>query len=148
MQWIRASCEGLCVNHFHRLDNGLRDEVAYLKQSRKRGATATTRIPSREPLTPMRLGGSRKRGLLLGARLLLVLGLPVLVGHAVDDLARALLGKLQALGVGRLLVPVGEAVAAEAGQIHQVDVLHLAAPAQMLHELAESRGLQFGDKLM
>src|SRR5664279_396259 len=39
---------------------------------------------------------------------------PRLVGHAVDGLAALVLGHRRSLGVGRLLEPVGQAVAAKA----------------------------------
>src|SRR5215217_1255313 len=73
----------------------------------------------------MAAGSLLERGLLLGARLLLVLGLPGLVRHAVDEFAALVLAQRHALLVGRVLHPVGEAVAAEAGEIHQVEVLHV-----------------------
>src|SRR5436190_2103657 len=114
-------------------------------------ASLETRAVSYKPAlgrSPSMRLGLCEGGLLCGARVGLVLGLPVLVGHAVDDLAGALLGELQAPGVGRLLVPVGEAVAAEAGQIHHVDVLRVAAPAQMLHQLAEGCRLELGHELI
>src|SRR5262249_52949126 len=53
----------------------------------------------------------------LGRRLALVLRLPFLVGHAVDDLAALVLAQRHALGIGRVLHPVGQAVAAEARKI-------------------------------
>src|SRR5580704_10761922 len=81
--------------------------------------------------------------LLIGGRFLLMLGAPFVVGHAVDDLAALVLGHRQALGVGRVLHPVGQAVAAEAGQIHQVDVLHVGAAAKMLDQAAIHRGFEF-----
>src|SRR5690242_10083766 len=56
---------------------------------------------------------------LLRRRTALIFGLPGLIGHAVDLLAALVLGERHALLVGGILEPVGEAVAAEAGQIHQ-----------------------------
>src|SRR6185369_4202878 len=53
----------------------------------------------------------------------LVFRFPGLVGHAVDGLPALVLAQGDALGVGGVLEPVGQAVAAEAGQIHQVDIL-------------------------
>src|SRR3546814_13728019 len=57
--------------------------------------------------------------LLLRAGVLLVFRLPLGIGHAVDGLARRHLVDLDALRLRRILVPVAQAVAAEAGQIHQ-----------------------------
>ena len=83
-------------------------------------------------------------GLLFIASLVLVEGLPFLIGHAVDDLARFVLGQRNAVLLGRIAIPVGQAVAAEAGKVHQVDVLHVAAFAQMRDQTAEGGGLEFG----
>src|SRR5580700_502279 len=82
--------------------------------------------------------------LLIGGRFVLMLGAPFVVGHAVDDLAAFVLGHRQAFGVGRVLHPVGQAVAAEAGQIHQVDVLHVGAGAQVLDQPAVDGGFKLG----
>src|SRR6185295_2109944 len=38
------------------------------------------------------------------------------------------------------------AIAAEAGEVHQVDVLHVGAGAQVLHQPAEGCGLQLGNQ--
>src|ERR1043165_602593 len=64
---------------------------------------------------------------LRGRGFLLVLRLPFVVRHAVHALAALVLAQRHALGVGRILHPVRQAVAAEAGEIHQVDVLHVGA---------------------
>src|SRR5712691_6370288 len=58
--------------------------------------------------------GSGKGGLLLGARFLLVLLAPLVIGHAVDDLARLRVGQRDALLLGSGAVPFRQAVAAEA----------------------------------
>src|ERR1700685_3914933 len=60
-------------------------------------------------------------GFLLGARLFLVALLPFRRSHAVDDLPRLVLFERDALLRRRLAVPVAQAVAAEAGQVHQID---------------------------
>ena len=52
-------------------------------------------------------------------------------------------GDRRAVMFGGGFVPFGQAVAAESGQVHQVDVLNIAALLQMLHEAAECRGLGF-----
>src|SRR5262245_61036229 len=74
----------------------------------------------------------------------LIFRLPLGIGHAIDMGARVLAGDSEALGPGGLLIPVGQAIAAEAGQIHQVDVLDIGASAQMLHKTAEHRGFKLG----
>src|SRR6266566_1816799 len=77
--------------------------------------------PRQKPSTDSMLVASRLEcGALLRARLALVFRLPFLVGHAVDELAALVLGHRDALGVGRLLHPIGEAVAAEPGKVHQI----------------------------
>src|SRR5947209_13902856 len=68
--------------------------------------------------------------------------LPGLVRHAVDGLAALILRHLRALGVSRLFKPIGQAVTAEPGQIHQIDVLNVGARAQMLDHASESGGLE------
>ena len=45
-------------------------------------------------------------------------------------------------------IPFRQAIAAEAGQIHQVDVLHVGTLAQVLHEPPEGSGLEFGTGLL
>ena len=77
-------------------------------------------------------------------RLGLVLGLPFLVGHAVDDLPRFRLGHGEAARLRRLAIPVGEAVAAEAGEVHEVDVLHVAPRPEVLDQAAKGRRLEGG----
>ncbi len=62
----------------------------------------------------------------------------------VAALARIRPVDLQPLRGGRVLIPVRQAVAAEAGEIHQVDVLHVGARAQMVDEAPEHGGLEFG----
>ena len=64
---------------------------------------------------------------------------------------------MKALDVGRrqpralfggFAIPVGQAVAAEAGEDHQVDVLHVGALLdQVVAEAAERGGFEFGDGL-
>src|ERR1700684_811743 len=70
-------------------------------------------------------------GLLLRCRLFLVFRLPFLIGHAVDDLARLGIGQLHALLFGRLAVPARQAITAETGQIHHVDMLHIGSFPQV-----------------
>ena len=80
---------------------------------------------------------------LLGGGFRLVFRLPFLKGHAVDELACTLFVERNAALIGCILHPVGEAVAAKARQIHQVDVLHIGAIAQMGDEAAKGGGFQF-----
>ena len=44
-------------------------------------------------------------------------------------------------------IPLGEAVPAEAGEVHQVDVLHVGALAQMRHQRPERGGLELGPQV-
>src|SRR5688500_18424307 len=83
-------------------------------------------------------------GYLRRARLVLMLRLPLLVGHAVDVCAAVVLGERDGALVRGVLQPVGQAVAAEAGQIHEIDVLHVRARAEVLDKPAESRCLELG----
>src|SRR6266702_6309634 len=79
---------------------------------------------------------------LLGTGGALKLRFPGFIGHAVDRLAALVLAHREALGVGLFLHPVRQAVAAEAGQIHQIDVLHVGALTQMLDQAPEYGGLE------
>src|SRR5579871_2358131 len=83
------------------------------------------------------------RGELLRRRLSLIGRLPGLVRHAVDGFAAFVLAHRRTLGVGLFLEPVGEAVAAEARHIHQIDILNIGAGTQMLDQTPEYRGLKF-----
>src|SRR5947207_724211 len=87
-------------------------------------------------------------GLLLGARFLLELLAPFVIGHAVDDLARFGIAERDALLLGRGAVPFRQAVAAEAGEVHQIDVLHIGAFAQMRDQRAERRRFELGAGLV
>src|SRR5882762_2302633 len=80
---------------------------------------------------------------LLGTGRPLICRLPGLVGHAVDGLAALVLGHRSAFGVRLVLEPVRQAIAAEAREVHQVDVLDIGAAAQMFDEAPEHRGFKF-----
>src|ERR1700730_14091081 len=79
---------------------------------------------------------------------LLVLRLPFVVGHAIDDLARLGIGQREAALLGRLAIPPRQAIAAEAGEAHQIEVLHIGALAQMLHQAAKRRRFELGRGLV
>src|SRR5439155_3436470 len=79
---------------------------------------------------------------LLARRLGLVARFPALIRHAVDDLARLLVGEVEPALLGGGAIPFRQAVAAEACKVHQVDVLHVGALAEMLHQAAKGRRLQ------
>src|SRR5262245_39928014 len=96
-------------------------------------------------MTRIGLGECR---LLFRTRFFLVLRLPLLVWHAVDDLPRIRVGQPNALRLRRLAIPAAQAVATEPGKVHQVDVLHIGALAQMVHESAKCGRLQFGASLL
>src|SRR6516162_10402457 len=87
-------------------------------------------------------------GLLVLGGLLLMLGLPLIVRHAVNPLAALVLGHRYTACIGGVLHPVRQAIAAEAGEIHQVDVLHVGVLAQMLDQAAERGGLELGAGLV
>src|SRR5579863_9663933 len=95
----------------------------------------------------LRLRGGEGR-LLFGCRLLLVLLAPRVIGHAVDDLAGFGIAERDALFVGRGAVPFRQAVAAEAGEVHQIDVLDVGAFAQMRDQRAERRRFELGTGLV
>jgi hypothetical protein len=84
----------------------------------------------------------RELRLLLRRGLGLVSGFPFGIGHAVHDRARLLVGEIEAAFLGRSPIPFGQAVAAEAGQVHEVDVLHLGMGAEMLDQRAKRRRLE------
>src|SRR5690606_558711 len=63
----------------------------------------------------------------------LIFRLPFILRHAVDRLAR---GSLVAFVAG-VANPVCQAIAAESGEAHQVDVLRIVAMAQMAHQSAK-----------
>src|SRR6478735_8832840 len=67
---------------------------------------------------------------LLGRRLALEAGLPLVHRHALDQLA----GGALVASIAAIANPVGEAVAAEPGEAHEVDVLGIVAVAQVAHE--------------
>src|SRR5690606_17930835 len=66
--------------------------------------------------------------------------LPLREGFPVDRLARLLLRQLDAVFGGGLAVPVGQAVAAEAGADHQVDVLHVRPLVHQVPQQAPEGG--------
>src|SRR5712671_8053190 len=80
---------------------------------------------------------------LIGTGRPLICRLPGLVRHAVDGLAALVLGHRSAFGVRLVLEPVRQAIAAEAREVHQVDVLDIGAAAQMFDEAPEHRGFKF-----
>src|SRR3954453_22108154 len=73
----------------------------------------------------------------------LVFRFPGLVRHAIDGFPALVLAQGDALGVGGVLEPVGQAVAAEACEIHQVDVLDVCPRLQMIDQAPESGSLEF-----
>src|SRR5215813_9274968 len=86
--------------------------------------------------------------LLLCARLLLVFRPPLVIGHAVDDLARFGIGEGKTALSGLGAVPFRQAVAAEACQIHQIDILDIRPLSQMRHETAKRCSLELGAGLV
>src|SRR3954447_23023454 len=88
----------------------------------------------------MSVTGLLECGLLVLGGLLLMLGLPFLIRHAIDRLTALVLGHRHAAGVSGLLHPVRQAIAAEGGENHPVDVLHVGARARMLQKAPERGG--------
>src|SRR5580704_10227054 len=82
-------------------------------------------------------------GELFGSRLRLKSCLPGLIRHAVDRLTALILAHCRPHGVGFFLEPIRQAVAAEARQIHQVDVLNVGAGPQMLDKTPKYRSFKF-----
>src|SRR4051812_15925646 len=85
----------------------------------------------------------RETVLLPGRRFALMFRLPLLVGHAIDLLARLVAADRKPARLGLFLVPVGQAIAAEAREIHEIDVLDIAPFAQMPDEAAEGGCFEF-----
>src|SRR5713101_3605589 len=104
------------------------------------------RRPSPDPPSMLLKGG--ESGLLLAARFLLVFRPPFVIGHAVDDFPRFGICQREAAILGFGAIPFGEAVAAKASEVHQIDVLNVGPLAQMLDEAAEGCGFQFGAGLV
>src|SRR5262245_27263386 len=116
--------------------------VAPSGQGRRRIIHIMHRRPEGQRHRSMLLACFFERGFLVGRRLFLILRLPFLERHAVHGLAALVLRHCHALGVGGILHPVRQAVAAEAGEVHQVDVLHVGARAQMLEQAPERGGFE------
>src|SRR5262249_43172793 len=72
----------------------------------------------------------------------LIARLPFGIGHAVNDLAGGVLVELDAAGLRGLLVPVRQAIAAKAGEIHEVDILDVVTLAQMFEQPPKRRSFQ------
>src|SRR4051812_5126705 len=93
----------------------------------------------------MRLLRRLERGDLLRCGFFLMFGFPLRERLAVNALARLVLAEVHAALGGRFAIPVGEAVAAETGEYHQVDVLHIGALlVEMRKQPAEGRGFELG----
>ena len=75
-----------------------------------------------------------KSGSLLWRRVLLVFLFPFLEGHAVDQGASMILRYRSSGILRRFGVPVGEAVSAETGKIHEIDILNIASLGEMLEK--------------
>src|SRR6516162_6100047 len=114
------------------------------------GRAAGFSSPAGDPREPESVTGMRllhcRRLLQRGAAL--IFGLPGLVGHAVDRLAALVLGERNAFLVGGVLQPVRKAVAAEARQIHQVDILNIGPLAQMPYQTPEGGSFEFRSGLV
>src|SRR6267154_5290557 len=112
------------------------------------GAARSRRAASHPHVWSVLVDRLRAGGFLLATRFALVFGLPLLIRHAVDRFAALVLAERDAGLVGLLLHPVGQAVAAEAGEIHQVDVLHVDPRAQMVDQTPEDGCFELGAGLV
>ena len=83
-----------------------------------------------------------KRSELFRRRFFLMSGFPGPERLAVDALARRVLVDVDAARLGSFAVPVGEAIATEAREYHQIDVLHVAALVQMFEQAPERGGFE------
>src|SRR5262249_21880391 len=81
-----------------------------------------------------------------GGLCLVVVG-PLGIRHPVDGVGAFVLGDADALRVGRFFHPVREAIAAEAGKIHHVDILHVGARTKVLDQAAVNSSLKLGPGL-
>ena len=88
----------------------------------------------------MAVGGESAQ-LLLGGGLLVFL-LPLGVRHTVDPFTGVGVRKLKTLLAGRFRVPAAQAIAAEAGSDHQIDVLHFLVLVQVLEQAPQHRCFQ------
>ncbi len=85
--------------------------------------------------------------LFIGRRFGLMLGFPLLERHAVDDFAGIILRQFKPLGLRRVRHPGRQAIPAEPGQIHHIDVLNVRSRPQMLDQTPEYRGFEFNCRL-
>lgn len=69
--------------------------------------------------------------------------LPLINGHAVNVLLCLAVIHIHCLGFGRSQVPFCQAVTAESGQVHQVDILHIGPVLQVFDQSAKCRGFNF-----
>src|SRR5450759_1117725 len=137
-----SSCPALCRASTSSLPRHIKTWMAGTSSAKTRFAL----LPGHDDemgKTSMPAMGFLHRGELLGTGRALVSRLPGLVGHAVDGLAAVVLAHRRALGVRLFLEPVGQAVAAEAREIHQVDILDIGAGAQMFDKAPENGGFEF-----
>src|SRR5215470_8565794 len=96
----------------------------------------------------MLVAGLLERGLLVLGSFFLIFRLPFRERHAVDPLAALVLGHRHPACIGGILHPVRQAVAAEPGKVHQIDILDVRARTQMLEQAPERGGLEFGSGLV
>ncbi len=74
---------------------------------------------------------------------MLVITFPFIHGHAVNRLSGLVVVHIQSSVSGCSQVPFGQAVAAETGQVHQVNILNIAASLQVLEESAKRGRFDF-----
>lgn len=75
-------------------------------------------------------------------------GFPFVVGHTVNDFLCLAVVDLKPPPFRLRRIPFGQAVAAEVGDEHEIDVLNLGMILEVLDESAENGGFDFGLKLL
>src|SRR5436190_21053357 len=96
----------------------------------------------------MLVGRLPEFGLLLLRGFLLILGLPFLVRHAVDELPALVSRQRHAARFRSVFDPIRKTVAAEACKVHEINVLHIRMRTEVLDEPAECSGFELGAKLV
>src|SRR5690554_776431 len=71
--------------------------------------------------------GRLELSLLGWCRVGLILRLPFVHGHPIENLARFVFAHLDSARVRGLLIPTAQAIAAKSGEVHHIDILHIGA---------------------
>src|SRR6056297_1143876 len=118
-----------------------------VKQTSPSGSTKATFTDARQAWDVVLFVGLMafgKSGLLVWSGLGLIGRFPLIHAHAIENFTRFHLVHVDAAGVRRLLIPATQAIAAEAGEFHHVDVLHIRPVFhQVLTQAAKGRRFEF-----